>query len=143
MSPRRSVRTLGRVVVDALAYALVVVAVVFVGSLVLTVLTGGTLVRVKVLLFLAGWILLGYATFRLWPRVSADSSTEPRPAGKESIPGSPEATRFRTLVQRIPPMRWIEPPPPGKRLSPRWKLFLGSLLVLLTSFLMETVFGIT
>ena len=122
--------------VDALTYALAVVATSTVLAVVLTVLTGGDLVRVKLVLFLIGWALVSYATFRLWPRSAADLDAKSR---RSVQPG-----RFQRIVNALPPLRWLDSPLLRKqRLSQPGKLFLAGSLVLLASFLLETVGGVT
>lgn len=154
-----------RVWADALTYALALTAIVGVGCFALGFATGGGAVRAKVLLFVAGWLLLAYATVRLWPSSPAevDSGSGSR-LGSESGPGSgsgPEArsatatrphgsavgermpsTRFQTFVQSLPPVRWVQPPAPEHRLTPPGKVLVSSLLILLLSFLLEAVFGV-
>lgn len=136
--PRGDGETL-RAWIDAVCYAGTVAAVAFGASLSIAVVTGGDLVRAKFLLFVAGWVLLGYATVRLWPR-SVDESRSP---GAPSISGNPAATRFQSVVLAVTPMRWIRPPPPRHRIALPTKLFLGAVFVLLLSFLMETAFGVS
>lgn len=123
-----------RVWIDAFSYALVVVCLVFVGTTVLAVATGGGFVRTKLFLFLTGWLLLSYTTIRLWP-------TEPGDTVEEStVAPEPDPTRFQTLVRTVSPIR---PPPPNRRIPAHGKLFLAAVLVLFVSLLMETVFGIS
>ncbi|WP_247003964.1 DUF7555 family protein [Halosolutus gelatinilyticus] len=128
---------------DALAYALVVAALTIVGALALGIATGGGVVRAKLLLFIGGWALLSYATVRLWPTSIDDASPASTDRTGESLPGTGETTRFQTLVSVLPPGRWIQPPPPEDRMTTPGKLLVGSLLVLLVSFLMETALGVT
>ena len=136
-------RTIALVWADALGYALLVALLTTVGALVVGIATGGGFVRAKVLLFLSGFLLLGYATIRLWPTSPEDLEDETgvRDIAGESISVS-ERTRFQSLVRTVPPVRWLPPPPPARRMTPAGKLFFGSLLVLLTSYLMETAFGV-
>lgn len=131
-----------RVWVDAVVYALAVTVVAAIGSLIVGVATGGGAARGKLLLFVVGWILLGYATVRLWP-TSPEDVTAPtdRYRGK-SVPKEHDTTRFQAFVRLLPPVRWIRPPPLESRVTVPGKLLLGSLMVLLLSFLMETVFGV-
>lgn len=133
------------VFVDTAVYAAVVVVVTAAVAFVLGVATGGGFVRMKALLFLAGFGLMAYSTVRLWPGSPEDlerntmSGVSP-PGG--SIPAAPNQTRFQAFVNRLPPLRWLRPPPPDWRLTPAGKLFWGSVGVLLLSYLMETVFGV-
>ncbi|MFC4544299.1 hypothetical protein ACFO5R_20425 [Halosolutus amylolyticus] len=135
-------RSLARIWADALTYALAVTAVAAVAALVLSVATGGGLVRTKAFLFVGGWVLLAYATVRLWPTSPEDVGDPQRNRVGESLPETETSTRFQTFVRRLPPMRWIQSPPPEDRMTTQGKLLLGSLLVLLLSFLLETVFGV-
>lgn len=127
-----------RVCLDAVAYALLVTLATTVGAVVLGVLTGGGLLRVKYLLFVVGLLQMGYATFRLWP-----TSPEDLESG-DSIgpPGTDAESRFERLVRTVPPVGWVGTPPPARRLSQPSKLFLTSVVVLLVSYLMETAFGV-
>lgn len=127
---------------DAITYALAVTGLTGIGALLLGVATGGGVVRAKHLLFVSGWLLLAYATVRLWPTSPDDAGPSPNRRGSESVPTSRDSTRFQAVVRALPPRRWVRPPPPEKRITPPGKLLLGSLLVLLLSFLMETVFGV-
>lgn len=120
---------------DAVTYAGGVVVVMTALSLALTLFSGGGPVRMKTFLFFGGWGLLAYATFRLWP-----SSPEELESGTTGY-GRQDQTRFQSFVASLPPLRWIEIPD-RQRFSPPGKLFLGSLCVLLLSFVMETVFGV-
>ncbi|WP_425494380.1 DUF7555 family protein [Natronoglomus mannanivorans] len=129
-------RTAALVCVDAITYALVVTAGATIVALVLGIATGGGFVRAKVILFLGGGLLMAYATIRLWPSSPSDLESD-------SIPAAHDETRFQSFVQSIPPVRWLQPPPPEHRLTVPGKLFLGSIFVLLASYLMEAVFGVT
>lgn len=131
-----------RVGTDALAYAVVLTAITVIVSLIVGIATGGGLVRGKAILFVGGWIVMGYATVRLWP--SSPEDAEPRMTGEvgRSLPETPDATRFQAFVQAIPPTRWIRTPRPEHRVQVPGKLLLASMLMLLTSFLMEVAFGV-
>jgi hypothetical protein len=134
-----------RVCVDAVGYVAVTVAVVCLLAFVFGIGTGGGFVRMKALLFVAGFVLMAYSTVRLWPSSPEDlepnTMTGVSPAGG-SIPAAPNETRFQAFVRWLPPLRWIRPPPPDRRLSPAGKLFWSSVAILLVSYLMETVFGV-
>jgi len=128
----------------ALTYALAVTALATFGALVLGLLSGGGVVHSKIFLFVAGWLMMGYAVVRLWP---SDPSEVGRKSGSvdptgETITESGARTRFQEVVNQLPPVRWLPPPRPSLQLADESKLLLGSLLVLLTSFLMETAFGV-
>ena len=142
-SPRRL-----RQALDALVYAAAVTGLVFFVGLVLSLLVGAGLVGVKYVLFLVGLLLFGYSTFQLRPQRPWD--TEKTDDGgvevvradddMESI-GSREQTKFQAAVQRLPPLSRYSIPP-EERLPVGLKLFLSSLAVLGTSFVMEAVFGV-
>lgn len=127
-----------------LTYALAVAAVATAGALVLGLISGGGLVHTKIFLFVSGWLLMGYAVVRLWPSDPSEVSKRSGsvdPTG-ETIGAVDSGTRFQQTVDRLPPVRWLPQPSPGLQLTDGAKLFLGSVMVLLTSFLMETVFGV-
>ncbi|MFC6906079.1 DUF7555 family protein [Halalkalicoccus tibetensis] len=136
-------RTAALVCVDAVAYALITTAAAIAVALVVAAATGGGLVRAKTVLFLIGFLLMAYATVRLWPsspeELREDARDRQRAIASES---APERTRFQTLVAASPPLRWLPAPPPIRRIDPAGKLFLGSLFILLASYLMETALGI-
>lgn len=135
-------RILVRVWADALIYALTVAGLTGIGALILGVATGGGLVRAKLLLFVIGWVLLAYAVVRLWPTSPDDVGTPLDGRYGESLPESHDTTRFQAFVRTLPPVRWIRPPPPEKRVTVPGKLLFGGLLILLLSFLMEAVFRV-
>lgn len=124
----------------ALVYAVAVAVVATVGLGVVTLVAGGGLVRLKFLLFLAGWLLMAYATFQLWPSSPEDLHNK-RTLYDETDPSGDAQSRFRETVYSLPPARWLPTPPPERQLTDATKLFLGSLLVLLSSFLLETILG--
>lgn len=136
-------RIVVRTAADALTYVLAVTASAAVAAVVLAVATGGGLVRANHLLFLGGWLLLAYATVRLWPTSPDDLEAEPnqRTPG-ESVPGAPDSTRFQRLVRRLPPRRWVRSPRLRHRITVSSKLFLSAVSILVLSFLLETVFGV-
>ena len=129
-----------RAAVDALAYATVLTALALVGSMTLSVMTGGGAVRGNVIFFLLGWIVMAYATVRLWPTSRAkDDPTDP---ASQSITQENE-TRLQTSIRRFGPVRLIELPPPDQRIGIRGQLFLSSLVILATSFTLEMHFGVS
>lgn len=128
-----------RMAIDALAYAVVVTAGSLVLALVLGIAIGGSVVLAKLLLFLAGWLMLAVATFRLWPRSPESGGapvTRPHPARR----GGLERTRVEGVADAVPPLRGMRPPP--RQFSPASKLFLASLVVLFTSLLLEVVLAV-
>lgn len=133
---RRRLETGVRVWVDAVGYAAAVTAVTLLLAGTAGVATGTGAVGSKLLLFVAGWGLMGYATVKLWPRSPEEGEAE------QAVPERHDRTRFQAAVQALPPVRWVEAPPPTDRMTLAGKLLLSSLLVLLASFLMEAVFGV-
>ncbi|WP_458207266.1 DUF7555 family protein [Haladaptatus sp. NG-SE-30] len=142
-SPRRF-----RQVLDALVYGAAVTGVVFVVGGVVSLLSGRGLVGVKYVLFMAGILLFGYATLQLRPdppwdiEKTDDGGVEVvRNEKKGEVIGGRKETRFQAIVQQIPPLTHYSIPP-EERLPSAAKLFLASIMVLATSFVMETVFGV-
>ncbi len=142
-SPRRL-----RQALDALVYAIVVTGLVFLIGAIVSFALGGGFVGVKYFLFFVGILLFGYGTFSLYPsrRWKVDRSEGnveiERSTNTGEVIGSREETRFQSAVQQVPPLTQYSLPP-QERLSPGAKLFIASLVVLLTSFLMESVFGVS
>lgn len=134
---RKRLQAVLRVWIDALGYGVVLTVVATTVAVVTGIATGGGFVRGKILLFVTGWVLLAYATAKLWPSSGQDGQS-----GGRSLPGGAQATQFQTIVSTLPPLRWIEPPPPEDRMTLEGKLFLSGCLVLVVSFLMETWLGI-
>lgn len=132
-------RRYARIAADALAYALVVTVAAVVLAVVLGVTTGGGLVRANVVLFLIGWLLMAVAVFRLWPS-TPEGGADVTTGGKGWPVGATPETRVEAIAATATPVRWMERPTP--RLSPPVKLFVASLAVLATSFLLEAVFAV-
>lgn len=133
---------------EAVTYAAVVTAGAFGLGLVVGVVTGGGLVHTKVFLFLVGLVTMAYATATLWPSKPPVEGVQAAGDGDDvhqldAAARAIERSNFQTFVDRVPPVRWLEFPPT----RPRWpvgvKLFIASVLILLTSFLMEASFGVT
>lgn len=122
-----------RVWLGGIAYAHLVAGVVTTGSVTLGLATGGGFIRGKRLVFVCGWLLIGYGTIRLWPRLAEEPS---RPAM------TARGTRFERLTWAVPPTRWIRQPPPTERLRVATKLLLAGVATLLISLVMELQFGI-
>lgn len=128
---------------DTLSYVLAVVIVTTVVAVPVSLAVGGGFTGAKAVLFLLGFLLLGYATIRLWPSSPEEVSGGGSGGDANGLGGVvPEETRFQAFARGLPPSRWVESPPPNQRLSPAGKLFWSSLAVLLVSYLMETVFGV-
>jgi hypothetical protein len=122
---------------DAAVYAVSITAVFAAISAIVSLPLGNVLTGVKWGLFITGWLTLAYATFQLrptpsWRRVGED-------AGDTKT--KREETRFQAWVQRVPPLR-RRSLPPEKRFPVALKLFIGGVVVLATSFLMEAAFGV-
>lgn len=131
--------TYARTAIDALAYAAVVAGVTLVLALAIGIATGGGVVRAKILLFLAGWLFVGMATVRLWPKSPRKVALE-GDGGTARRTASPGSTRIESLADALPPLRWMRPP--TRQLSPATKLFIGGVFVLVISFLLEAVFAV-
>lgn len=118
----------------AVQYAVVVTAIAFLGLTVISLPLGFGLVGVKIGLFLLGMLTMGYGTYLAWPsspeELHDDSGTTP-----EDVP------RFQRKIYSVPPAASY-PLHPTKR-YPNWvKVYLATVLILATSFVMETVFGV-
>lgn len=126
--------------IDAVAYAVTLTAMFLVGAAVVTALTGGDGARVNALLFVSGWALMAYATFKLWP--SAPPTEDDEEGGyREALPAV-HNTRWQRVARAMTPVRWIQLPPPEARISVRGQQFLASVTVLVTSFLLEQLLGV-
>jgi hypothetical protein len=145
-SLRQRARTVALVCVDTAAYVALVAAATVFFAFVVGVATGGGFVRMKALLFVGGFVLLAYSTARLWPtspeQLESDRMEGVTVPNGGSVPAPDEQTTFETMARRLPPARWVRLPPADTQLAPAGKLFWSSLAVLLTSYLMETVFGV-
>lgn len=131
--------TYARMVVDALAYAGVVTIATVVLALTIGIVTGGGAVLGKILLFIAGWLFVGIATVRLWPKSPRQVALEGESGGARGTT-APGGTRIESFADTLPPLRWMRRP--ARQLSPPTKLFIAGLLVLLSSYLLETVFAV-
>jgi hypothetical protein len=126
---------LGLKLADAFLYAVVLTAVWAVLFLPLSLLLGGDLVGVKWGLFVVGLLALGAGSFKLRP--GKKWRDDPDGLVADSRGGS----QIQRLVDRLPPLRET-PLRDDQRLSDGLKLLLGAVCMLLTSFLLETVFGV-
>lgn len=133
MAVPRQLSRCARAWVDAITYAFAVAAAVTLGAVALGLATGGGFVRGKTLAFVAGWLLIGYATVRLWP-TSVDDLDGPSMSAR--------GTRLEGLVRAVPPLRWIRLPAPPERVRVAGKVFLAGVVTLAGSLLMETAFGV-
>lgn len=80
-------RTLVRVWVDALTYALVLTVVSVAVALTLGITTGGEFVRGKHLLFVFGWGMMAYATAKLWVKSGKQLRAPARQSQQEESTG--------------------------------------------------------
>jgi len=139
---RHWIRTRALVWSDVLAYVLVVAAFSTVLAVVVGIVTGGGLVRAKVLLFLGGVGLMVYATARLWPESPATRDGRRNSASVDPDLTSRDRTRFQRFVDAFCPIQSASGPPPHERVTTPGKLFWSSVAILLVSYLMEAVFGV-
>jgi hypothetical protein len=125
---------------DAVTYAVALTVAFSVASAVLAVAAGWAAAPgVKYGLFVFGWLAFGYGTFLLLPsKPWKDDDTDPFEA---AVGGGRDATRFQDAVQRLPPARF-RPVPSDDRLSTGARIFLGSLVMLGVSIVLEVAFGI-
>ncbi|MGM0447828.1 MAG: DUF7555 family protein [Methanobacteriota archaeon] len=130
---RDRLATLARAWADAVAYVVFLSVLVTGAAVAVGIATGGGFVRGKALLFVGGWLLIGYGTVRLWP-----SSVEDLSGPVISTRG----TRLEGIVRRLPPLCWIRLPAPTDRVRVASKVFLAGVVVLGASLLMETWLGV-
>ena len=128
----------GRQALDAIVYAVVVTAIVSIISIVVSFVLGWGLVGVKFTLFVVGFGLFGVSTFKLrptapWKEENGNESSE--------ISYSDDDSPLQRVIHRVLPLDQYELHPKD-RLSDGAKLFLASVLMLVVSFLMESVLGI-
>jgi FtsH-binding integral membrane protein len=120
---------------DALVYSLAIAGLLTLVASVLSLGLGGGLVVAKYLLFFVGFALFAVGAIGMRPTPAWKDGDPP------SVVGSEEETRFQGTLHRLPPLRRYDLAP-AERLSAGAKLFVTSLLVLGTSFVLETVFGV-
>lgn len=123
-----------RRILFAVQYGAVVTAIAFLGLTLVSLPLGFGFVGVKIGLFLLGFLSLGYGTYLAWPSspedLQDDSGTAP-----EDVPW------FQRRLFHVPPAAWY-PLHPDER-YPNWvNVYVSTLLILSTSFVMETVFGV-
>lgn len=123
-------------VVDLVVYVVGVICAVFSGSWLVALPLGGALTVVKFLLFLIGFVLVGYGTVLLWPtRPSEETPAQPSLGPASDRDSSP----FESLLERV--LAGLgDSYPPSERFSPGFKVFVAGCSVLLVSYLMEAVF---
>lgn len=130
-------------VLDALAYALVVALLAFLSGVILSLPFGLDWYVVEAVMFLEGWILFGYGTFKLrpappWKRNRGGVRGKAREVLSlgDDNPGTRTDTRVEAIVGRVPGVRG-RVPPPDDRFSMGTKLFVAGVGVLVASFLLE------
>ncbi|SDR28247.1 DUF7555 family protein [Natronobacterium texcoconense] len=136
---RPSPSTVGWLLVDVFAYAVVFTALVVVVVTPVGYVAGDEWTGVKVGLFLVGMAVFGYSSIWLWLQSSQLKYDE-----KQESPSTvtrEQESQLQTALDGLS-IYPTESIPPMTRVSPGTKLFVGSLLVLAVSFGMETVFGV-
>lgn len=136
--PGTRLRTVGRVAVDALTYAVVLTAVTALVALTLGITTGGGFVRGKNLLFVFGWVMMAYATAKLWVKsgkqlrghAENEGAGQGDGPGEESRPPDPmaESSALRSRVTNDPSGRNVYGESLRKRQdATRFQAFVGRL----------------
>lgn len=125
-------------ILDVTVYAVSITLVLALFSAVVSLPFGNVLSGVKWGLFIVGWIIIAYGSFQLRPKPSKKPIGD---SGGNGNSGGREETWFQEQTQRLPPLR-RRTIPPEQRLSMPLKLFISGIVVLVTSFLMETVLGV-
>jgi len=132
-------RTYVLAVLDMVTFSLGVTGVTLVTAALLSLGSGTGAAGVKAFTFAIGWLLMAYAVVRLWPSgPNTDSESDP---GGASIPETHQI-RFQRVTRALPPVRWVTLPPPEHRVRIPAQLFLSSVFVLGTSFLLEVGLGV-
>lgn len=128
---------------DALVYAVAITGMVLVLGIPI-VLAGGTAADVVLFTFVAGIVVLGYATYCLlpgkpWDVEHTESGMEISRRNRTETVGAHRETRFQAAVQRLPPLGRYGLPP-DERLPTGAKLFVAGVVVLLSSMGIEVAF---
>ncbi len=137
--PGTGPRIYALVVLDAVTFSLGVTGATLAVAGLLSLGSGSGAAGVKGFMFAIGWLLMAYAVVRLWP---SGPNTDP-----ESDPGGAAISethqiRFQRVTRALPPVRWVTLPPPERRVRIPVQLFLSSVFVLGTSFLLEVGLGV-
>ena len=119
-----------RKLLDALAYAVALSALVFLAATAVSFALGGGWGGVKYLLFVLGFLALGAGAFFLRPTP---------PWRDESLAKRTGQTPFERAVRRLLGERALAP---DQQYPPAARVLLAGVLLLAVSFVMETVFGI-
>lgn len=126
---------LARKLLDGLQYSLVAIglAVVTVGGA--SVLVTGDLRALKWFLFLAGLLTAAMGTFKLRPKAAWKDDE------RRALRNDYTEEGYGAFVRKLPPTAWFDYEP-RDYLSDGGRMFLLGALALLTSFLLEAVFGV-
>lgn len=130
-------------VFDLVSYA-VATTVVFAGVSAVVAAAIGSAVApgVKYGLFVFGWLAFGYGTVMLWPKAAWKKRKESKMFDTLlSSPSKRPDTKFQRLVQRLPPARFRQIPD-EERLSTGARVFFAAIVMMVTSIVLEQVFGI-
>lgn len=131
MMTNRSKQEVPLFFLDVLGYILVVDTLVFGVAVVGGFSIGGNWAVVEAIMFVAGILLFGYSTMLLWPTSIEDE--------EESRMDDYTATgHIQTIVNNIPMLSTYEDS--SRQLPESAKLFLASVVVVLTAFLIERLF---
>lgn len=123
----------GRRLLYLLQYAVVLTAAAFLALSVVSLPLGWGFVGVKIGLFVVGVMTLGYGTYLAWPSSPEEVYTEDS--------GSEGESWFQKRVGQLPPAAWY-PVHPDER-YPDWiNVYLATLCIFVTSYVMESVFGV-
>lgn len=130
--------------IDAAVYAVVLTGVVFVVGALVSAAAGGGLPGAKWFMFFVGFAMFGYASLKLRPKAAWRNGGRADGADGGLFSGSDEPVGIERAVGDaldavLPPTLR---PTSDERPSSGTKLFLGSVCILVASFLMEFAFGI-
>lgn len=127
-------RTRLRQLLAVVQYAVVLTGLIFLVLTVLSLPLGLGFVGVKIGLFVVGVMTLGYGTYLAWP----SSPEDLQPEDTDVVEPDPWFQRF---VTGLPPLVWYPVHPEAA--VPDWvKVYTATALIFLTSYLMESVFGV-
>lgn len=131
---------LARRALDGLQYGVVLTGVLVVASAPVSLVVTGDLVLVKLVLFLAGLLLLGVGAVKLRPkqRHVLEDQADWRPRLSAALPDNTTAEDgFAGLVSALPPAVWYVGP--GDRMTDGGRFLAAWLVAWTVSYLMETV----
>jgi hypothetical protein len=130
-------------ILDLSVYVAGVTIVVFSIGAVASLVIGGRWVLVEAIMFVIGILLFGYGTFLLRPAPPWDAEETDEGKlrvtmqdGRGDVINSRDPSRFESFLERVPLVNKYLPAPEN-RLSIPVKVFLSSLGILLTSYLIE------